>query len=437
MTSQGIQKSKTGCITCRIRKVKCDEQKPFCKRCISTGRTCDGYRSHFRVSTAPGFSPVTVTTTTAALITVANPTSLPLSIYPPSGVGISFPSPSQIQYLAAHFTIKPTASMGAGPNANGINYELEARATLSATSEPAIHHALTSIATLRKVFEQATHPSSCCIRANSPEVAHGLSEYTHALRTLCVRISSNTASATRYSLLCCQMFITIELALDDFASATQHFIRGLRIMYQSVSRPYLRDTVDGGMQVMPAQLADLPSVDLFVLKLFMTPCPDGLTNDFLAEADGRFPPQLNEQYVNGFAIQQSNFRLVAIVRDTVRLIHGVLRLSPSNPSPNLVNNRRAILEDIQDWKQDFAVISSTEGYQTSPWIRLGLSFSMFCCLSTQVIATLATRPPRSESQAVERTFEELLATAEELSAIKREINFRGEYLTTFQVPSIN
>ncbi|KAF4947154.1 hypothetical protein FGADI_10610 [Fusarium gaditjirri] len=36
-------KGKTGCITCRIRRVKCDEEKPNCHRCTSTGRKCDGY----------------------------------------------------------------------------------------------------------------------------------------------------------------------------------------------------------------------------------------------------------------------------------------------------------------------------------------------------------------------------------------------------------
>ncbi|KAB8073596.1 hypothetical protein BDV29DRAFT_175216 [Aspergillus leporis] len=37
-------KVKPGCITCKIRKVKCDdEQKPYCRRCVSTGRKCDEY----------------------------------------------------------------------------------------------------------------------------------------------------------------------------------------------------------------------------------------------------------------------------------------------------------------------------------------------------------------------------------------------------------
>ncbi len=48
----------TGCLTCRIRKVKCDEGKPTCARCTSTGRTCDGYstlpfsRSDLRAASA-------------------------------------------------------------------------------------------------------------------------------------------------------------------------------------------------------------------------------------------------------------------------------------------------------------------------------------------------------------------------------------------------
>ncbi|KAK3988699.1 hypothetical protein QBC44DRAFT_328762 [Cladorrhinum sp. PSN332] len=39
------RKVKTGCLTCKTRKVKCDEAKPHCQRCTSTGRKCDGYRS--------------------------------------------------------------------------------------------------------------------------------------------------------------------------------------------------------------------------------------------------------------------------------------------------------------------------------------------------------------------------------------------------------
>ncbi|TVY14250.1 putative transcriptional regulatory protein [Lachnellula arida] len=36
-------RSKTGCITCKIRRLKCDEEKPRCLRCVKSGWQCDGY----------------------------------------------------------------------------------------------------------------------------------------------------------------------------------------------------------------------------------------------------------------------------------------------------------------------------------------------------------------------------------------------------------
>lgn len=36
-------KCKTGCLTCRTRRVKCGEEKPECLRCTKLGRKCDWY----------------------------------------------------------------------------------------------------------------------------------------------------------------------------------------------------------------------------------------------------------------------------------------------------------------------------------------------------------------------------------------------------------
>ncbi|KAK3395296.1 hypothetical protein B0H63DRAFT_66588 [Podospora didyma] len=43
MSANPKKRTKSGCITCRIRRVKCDETKPDCKRCIEGKRKCDGY----------------------------------------------------------------------------------------------------------------------------------------------------------------------------------------------------------------------------------------------------------------------------------------------------------------------------------------------------------------------------------------------------------
>ncbi|KAH6631256.1 hypothetical protein F5144DRAFT_592309 [Chaetomium tenue] len=42
-TVKFYSKVKTGCLTCKKRKVKCDEEKPHCRRCTASGRECDGY----------------------------------------------------------------------------------------------------------------------------------------------------------------------------------------------------------------------------------------------------------------------------------------------------------------------------------------------------------------------------------------------------------
>ncbi|KAJ7683231.1 hypothetical protein B0H17DRAFT_942044, partial [Mycena rosella] len=46
-------RSKTGCLTCRVKKIKCDEAKPSCMRCTHGQRDCtwpDGVPARKRAS---------------------------------------------------------------------------------------------------------------------------------------------------------------------------------------------------------------------------------------------------------------------------------------------------------------------------------------------------------------------------------------------------
>ncbi|KAI0858789.1 hypothetical protein F4860DRAFT_526704 [Xylaria cubensis] len=42
---KGFEKVRSGCITCKARKVKCDEARPECLRCRTSARICGGYRA--------------------------------------------------------------------------------------------------------------------------------------------------------------------------------------------------------------------------------------------------------------------------------------------------------------------------------------------------------------------------------------------------------
>lgn len=41
-------KSRNGCVTCKKRRLKCDETKPFCMNCIKKGIVCGGYAINFK-----------------------------------------------------------------------------------------------------------------------------------------------------------------------------------------------------------------------------------------------------------------------------------------------------------------------------------------------------------------------------------------------------
>jgi len=43
------RRRKTGCLTCRIRRVKCDERKPNCERCETANVECAGYAEKRRL----------------------------------------------------------------------------------------------------------------------------------------------------------------------------------------------------------------------------------------------------------------------------------------------------------------------------------------------------------------------------------------------------
>ncbi|GKZ49052.1 hypothetical protein AbraIFM66951_001305 [Aspergillus brasiliensis] len=52
-----VSQSKRGCVTCKSRRVKCDEQKPLCRRCLQAGRVCGGYNYETKSSLSSALRP--------------------------------------------------------------------------------------------------------------------------------------------------------------------------------------------------------------------------------------------------------------------------------------------------------------------------------------------------------------------------------------------
>lgn len=51
--AQDKRRTRTGCLTCRARRVKCDEQRPSCQRCTSANVECAGYQRKRHIKVHP------------------------------------------------------------------------------------------------------------------------------------------------------------------------------------------------------------------------------------------------------------------------------------------------------------------------------------------------------------------------------------------------
>jgi hypothetical protein len=71
-TRKPHRKSRNGCLPCKGRHVKCDEQKPSCANCVKQGTSCEYRPSKSRE------------TSTGSPMPVATPTPIPLSLETPS-----------------------------------------------------------------------------------------------------------------------------------------------------------------------------------------------------------------------------------------------------------------------------------------------------------------------------------------------------------------
>ncbi|KAF5586887.1 transcriptional regulatory moc3 [Fusarium subglutinans] len=340
--------SSTGCITCRGRRVKCDETKPTCIRCHTARFKCEGYASNFRI--------VTSASLVSASGRVASSTRTQIPLY-------CQPLLEEVLYLAQHFTIKPVPT-------HSSTYEKEARLTLAATSEPAIKHALASLNTLLRVH--AERGSSSAAEQMTTSLQRGIPEYTNSLGALATRLVDNEVATRKAALLCCQMFISIETALNNFTSAIQHFVRGVQIMHQYG-------------QPSPDVMDEIPNVDLFTIRMFLT-CPDRLFT---------FPPEsrlgmveMGQQAADDLgrsnlcqSMLHARQQLASISMAVISLLERTRRQTSAESMVSAQAEQLQLLGHLGRWRSLFAPVLGLATESTPLNARLAALFTMlFYCI---------------------------------------------------------
>ncbi|KAG8407213.1 hypothetical protein J3459_010414 [Metarhizium acridum] len=207
MARKGVPKVRTGCLTCKKRKVKCDETHPACNRCTSTGRTCDGYMppppgcmSWDRLLSAP---------------VPASPSPCPEADDP------------ELRGLAFYQQIVAPALCG--PLDSSFWTKLVAQMV---HSEPATRHAVLAISWLYENFGDGVSSMpergqtgavdagghDCAIRHYNAAISHLISPQTSCPADL------NTV------LLVCILFTCIEFLRGDTESAISHSQHGISLL---------------------------------------------------------------------------------------------------------------------------------------------------------------------------------------------------------------
>ncbi|KAF2825744.1 hypothetical protein CC86DRAFT_34424 [Ophiobolus disseminans] len=203
-TRRSGAKVKTGCKTCKIRRVKCDELRPHCRRCTSTGRQCDGYPSpkeEFQIQTWGSSQPCRLQSAISML----------------SGFG------SGIRYLEFyHHCARPVLS-------SSFDREFWSRITLQmAYSEPAVRHALIALGYLHST-ETGRMKDARAKSASLYESKTLLYHYNKSVRSLVDRIDE-ASYKPEIALVTCLLFVCMEYLRGNYHAAFTHLTGGFKIL---------------------------------------------------------------------------------------------------------------------------------------------------------------------------------------------------------------
>ncbi|CAI6335773.1 unnamed protein product [Periconia digitata] len=252
-------KKKTGCLTCKIRRVKCDEIHPACRRCTSTGRKCDGYAEDTKSQTSePVRSSTHGQVTEQALDTPSlgklmsgGAVSVDLddlwpTVDPPHIERIFLPlfsigsTTDHLPGRAFHYFIHRSAIDLTGPLECSIWQEHIL--SVCATS-PALQHAVVALAGFHEKFSIPSSQISDeqCWRQYSIAV-----KSTKHLVELASRPPKETrkyrSAVTDEILVACVVFFTIEILLGNFDTASRHIASGLALFQTYLFESHLKNT---------------------------------------------------------------------------------------------------------------------------------------------------------------------------------------------------
>lgn len=199
----------------RARKVKCDEGKPSCDRCISTGRLCDGYGIW-----GGGGRSAELPASTQILSSRGSQRHHQLFNFP-----VSCHTPDEQLYLDWFYIKTAPKIPGMFPHKFWSTLLRQASAT-----EPAVLHATLTLSSAHKTSGDEVVADT--MKITGIQKYFLLRSYSKAIRHLQPHLATKDRASARVALIACAVFTCLELLRGNFKTAQAHLQSGLRVLQE-------------------------------------------------------------------------------------------------------------------------------------------------------------------------------------------------------------
>ncbi|KAG9235338.1 hypothetical protein BJ875DRAFT_483351 [Amylocarpus encephaloides] len=219
--------SRTGCISCKKRHIKCDETRPSCKRCLNARkpRVCEGY------------GPSTAATPDIATLKKREKIIHKTMPRAPSYELGSLPDVSQEEkrLLRAFFTFSAPCLAGHFPS-----IFWEKRVIQISMSEPCVRNAVIALGALHEYFNNGTLP--VVYQKDPSSYLFALKQNTRAIGNLAQFLATDTPRMD-LALTACILFVCFDSFHGKYQSAVIHLRSGLQILRQidNSGLPYAKE----------------------------------------------------------------------------------------------------------------------------------------------------------------------------------------------------
>ncbi|KAK0746660.1 hypothetical protein B0T18DRAFT_156553 [Schizothecium vesticola] len=249
-------KVRTGCITCKIRRVKCGEEKPVCLRCTSTGRTCDGYDGCLSPSRNRfAMDPIEHAELAKSEFLRACQHNEALRYMRPLAPEVDGYKMDKL------FLRLPPVAASTGSTFHGAFVTFWNRVSSQNHGDDALRHALVALGAVHQLYCPPEVPLPEGFTPESLEV-FAIQRYNMSISRLQPHIISSNPESVRITLICCLAFIFLETLRSNHAAAVTHFINGLRIL-ESLPAPSFCYHYTGAEGFRPDIFSMTEVIDLF------------------------------------------------------------------------------------------------------------------------------------------------------------------------------